>query len=282
MNRKSKLRSSSESISFKVGFLRIAAEVHRAPDLAAPTILALHGFTGSSADWDPLRCALGPDTAHWICPDWPGHGRSGAPDVVDPYQLPTCLQLLRHAAGSRSPNSRLVLLGYSMGGRIAWHFLRHHRVDTAILIGASPGIADPVERARRRQQDARWIRLLLRHGIHSFCKHWEEQKLIAPQTCLPEPLRSAVARRRRAQNPVGLAHSLQAVGSGNLPSLEIGLPHSPPAHLVSGQLDTRFKNLHQNLASRYPQLTPHTIPNAGHAPHLENPTGMARCLRTLL
>ena len=47
---------------------------------------------------------------------------------------------------------RFALAGYSMGGRIALHaaLALGDRVDRLVLVGASPGIADPAERAARR------------------------------------------------------------------------------------------------------------------------------------
>ena len=46
---------------------------------AGPTILLLHGFTGSSEDWLPLLPML-PEGYRYIIPDQRGHGRSPNPD----------------------------------------------------------------------------------------------------------------------------------------------------------------------------------------------------------
>ena len=53
-----------------------------------------------------------------------------------------------------------VLLGYSMGGRLALHMLSAdgaaRRWRKAIIISASPGIVSLTERRRRLDNDRRW------------------------------------------------------------------------------------------------------------------------------
>ena len=141
-----------------------AVTVRAARNRDAPTVLALHGFTGSGEDFLPLREALGADRAHWILPDFMGHGASSSPDVLDPYCLPAALRLIDAARRKAPDPRRVVLVGYSMGGRLALHYLRWAAPLPCLLIGASPGLEDPGERKTRRQQDRRWITPLLEIG----------------------------------------------------------------------------------------------------------------------
>ncbi len=266
---------------------RAAVTLLAAPDRGAPTILALHGFTGSGEDFLPLREALGADCAHWVLPDFMGHGASASPAVLDPYCLPAVLRLIDAARLLAPDPRRVVLVGYSMGGRLALHYLRWAAPLPCLLIGASPGLQDEAERRRRRHEDRRWAAQLLAPGdtsarMEAFCAAWEAQPLIAPQTLLPQPLRTLLAARRRRNDPVGLAHALLACGAGTLPPLWRHLPELPPCTWLHGAGDAKFAAIAAEAATRNSGFAPVAVPGAGHAPHLEAPHAVATVLRGLL
>ncbi|MCA9660364.1 MAG: alpha/beta fold hydrolase, partial [Myxococcales bacterium] len=113
-----------------------------------PTIVALHGFAGSGEDFSPLIAAPGDALdCDWITVDIPGHGRSAAPERAAAYAMPAVAAGLAEllAAVTRGP---YVLLGYSMGGRLALSLvlgdgaagLVWPRPAGLILVGATPGI----------------------------------------------------------------------------------------------------------------------------------------------
>ena len=247
-----------------------------------PTILALHGFTGSGEDFLPLRDALGHDFAHWLLPDWPGHGRSSSPTVVEAFQLAACRAILHEAVRMAPRDSPLVLLAYSMGGRLAWHVLRDLPFRKIFLLSTSPGLGDPHARARRREADGAWIRMLERKPVAAFATAWERQELIRPQTGIPEPRRTALARRRRANAARGLAYSLRAVGTGTLPSRWHGLAEDPPTILLTGEKDRKFTKTAEQISAAYPHFQHIRLPACGHAPHLEAPEALAAVLRAVL
>lgn len=80
-----------------------------------PTLIALHGLTGSGACWTPLARAL-EDEYDVVMPDARGHGKSSAP--LDGYMYrdhASDILGLIEALGLTAP----VLLGHSMGGMTA-------------------------------------------------------------------------------------------------------------------------------------------------------------------
>lgn len=242
-------------------------------------LLALHGFTGSARDWEPLREAIGTDRITWICPDFMGHGESEAPGVVDPYLLPNALRLIDRARLLASDPNRVILLGYSMGGRLALQYLlRAAPVKAAVVIGATPGIEDRDLRQARRKEDRARLDPE-KESIDSFCEKWESMPLIAPQTRLPEPLCSELRRRRRTNRLQGLHNSLLACGAGALPSLWDRLAELPPLLCLYGGEDRKFAEIAHKMMGRAPQLSCEAVPEAGHAPHLENPAALANLLK---
>src|SRR3954454_3984827 len=111
--------------------------------LVAPALVLLHGFTQTRQSWRRTVRALGAGRYRALVPDLPGHGqaahRTPSFDAVTAYV---------RALGPE----RFALAGYSMGGRIALHaaLALQPRVERLGLVGASPRLADPAERAPRR------------------------------------------------------------------------------------------------------------------------------------
>src|SRR2546430_16053933 len=84
------------------------------------TLVMLHGFTGSAAGWGSHLDTLAAYGWRVIALDLPGHGRSDAPGDPQRYAIEHCRQdILAALQSSGVSQGEAVLLGYSMGGRIA-------------------------------------------------------------------------------------------------------------------------------------------------------------------
>lgn len=109
----------------------------RAADPAAPTLVMLHGFTGSKENWYPLARALG-RRYHLLIPDLPGWGASER-RADGTYGFSE--QAERVAAFLRAvrPDRSVVLLGHSMGGGIATLVAARHpeQVSHLALLNAA-------------------------------------------------------------------------------------------------------------------------------------------------
>ena len=175
----------------------------------APTLVLLHGFTHTGASWDPARCELG-ERYRALAPDLPGHG---AASTWEPITLERVIADLGSLA-----EGRFTLAGYSMGGRLALHvaLAEPARVERLVLIGASPGIADPAEREERRRADERLADGLERSSIEEFADRWAQAPVLAGQ---PASVREAARADRLRSAPAGLARALRALGTGSLPSM---------------------------------------------------------------
>jgi 2-succinyl-6-hydroxy-2,4-cyclohexadiene-1-carboxylate synthase len=228
----------------------------------SPAPVLLHGFTHTGASWDPVLARLG-ERYLPLAPDIRGHGASSR---LVPVDLPAVLQDISGLA----PSS-FTLVGYSMGGRIALHaaLALGDRVDRLVLIGASPGIADPAEREARRVADQRLAERIERSRIEEFVVAWATTPVLGEQP--PEVAAAAHADRLR-NTPWGLARALRGLGTGALPSLWDRLGELRiPVTLVVGERDHKFAGLAEQMASRMAQPETVIVPGAGHAVHLEAP-----------
>ena len=243
----------------------------------APTLLFLHGFTGSGLDFLPLATALGEDKFNSICIDLPGHGSSAAPGKFESFGLENVVATIHGILQSAPDPSKVVLCGYSMGARIGLHYLVRNPSVRGILISGSPGLLDQHERWQRISSDREWIQKLVdpEFSISMFCGEWESQPIIRTQTMLPQPLGADIARRRRCNDPMGLANALKAWGTGALPSLWSSLDKQIGHLLIVGEQDTKFISMAERMRSMNTSFELCLIPSSGHAPHLENIDGTA-------
>lgn len=244
-------------------------------------LVLLHGFTGSASGWGSLLHEFAACDFHVIALDMLGHGRSDAPVEPERYNLEHCqadiiavLQQLDIQAGEA------VLLGYSMGGRIALYTAFSGYFRALILESASPGIADPVEREQRRISDMALADRIEREGLEAFVSYWEQLPLFASQNTLPPDKREALHRQRLQNNPQGLANSLRGVGTGAQPALHEQLPKPGiPVLLITGELDNKFCTIAQQMQQRLPHAQWRAVPEAGHTVHLEKPEPFVKLVK---
>ncbi len=242
----------------------------------APPVLGLHGFTGSADTMADLAARLVP-SHRVILPDLIGHGSSDAP--VDPaaYTFDACVAQLVSLVDELAV-TRFDLLGYSMGGRVALGMATRHgdRVSSAVLIGASAGIDDPVARAERCARDAALADSIEHEGVPAFVDRWMALPLFASQRRLGREYLDAARRQRLANSPTGLANSLRGMGSGAQPPLHAELARiRTPIRLVVGAEDPKFRIIAAELAAALPSAELIEVAQAGHAAHLEQPAIVA-------
>jgi 2-succinyl-6-hydroxy-2,4-cyclohexadiene-1-carboxylate synthase len=203
-------------------------------------LVFLHGFLGSSADWQAVCSHLPP--CHCIGVDLPGHGDS---PFSPTFEFPL-------------PAPKFHLIGYSMGGRLAMQYALHHpdRIAQLFIASAHPGLSSQEEKIQRLKSDTEWAKLLNALPIDEFLKRWYDQPLFANYR--PD------FSMRRKQNVQALAASLLHYSLGSQPILKM-----ENAIYIVGEKDTKFRALHPKAI---------IILESGHAVHLEKPKSFALCL----
>ncbi len=230
------------------------------------TLVLLHGFTNTGASWEPVVAAL-PERYRALTPDIRGHGAAGD---LRPVSLEAVIGDVAALV-----DGELALAGYSMGGRLALHVAcaLPDRVRRLVLIGASPGLADPGERAERRAADEALAHQVEEMTIEQFADRWAQTPVLAGQ---PPQVLAAVTAQRLRNTPAGLAAALRGLGTGALPSLWGRLGElAIPVELVVGERDAKFRGTAKRMADALPDARVHVVPGAGHAVHLEAPGAVA-------
>ena len=232
-------------------------------------VVLLHGFTQTRQSWRRTVAALG-GRYRALAPDLPGHGLAAE---RRPASFAACAAYVRALA-----DGPCALVGYSMGGRIALHtaLALPGLVERLVLVGASPGIADPAERAERRRADEALAERIEAIGVEAFAEEWGAQALFAGQ----DPRVAAAAHADRLRNtPAGLAAALRGLGTGAMEPLWDRLGElTMPVTLVVGERDAKFRAIAARMAPAVPGSRIELVAGAGHAAQLERPEAVAAAI----
>lgn len=234
-------------------------------------LVLLHGFTGSSFNWNEVINEF-PDYK-LIVIDIIGHGQSASP--VDPlrYQIEEVVRDLVLILNEMNIE-KVNLLGYSMGGRLALSFAMIHpnQVIKLILESSSPGLEDLNERVKRKEADEKLAAEINSLGLVQFVDKWESLPLFKTQNQLSANQQNLLRRQRLLNNPLGLANSLIGMGTGAQPSWWDKL-HSLniPVLLLCGELDKKFCTIAVRMHKQLTKSVRKEINGAGHAIHVEQP-----------
>ncbi len=232
-----------------------------------PRTVFVHGFTQTLGSWQVIADEF-KATRQVVRVDLPGHGGSGA--------ISADFSAAAKAIGAVGGQASYV--GYSLGGRLCLQLAleRPDLISSLVLLGASPGLADPVARRERRAADDRLASELEREGTEAFLDRWLAQPLFAT---LPHD--AAGIEERRANAPAGLAMALRLLGTGEMEPLWDQLDQlAMPVLVMAGQLDERYAALGKEMVARIGASAELAlVAGAGHAAHLERPALFAAALR---
>ena len=154
-----------------------------------------------------------------------------------------------------------VLLGYSMGGRLALHALLSEDPPwaAAVIVSAHPGLEDADERSKRREMDFEWSEKA-RHGDWTtFLSDWNAQPVLGGiLPGLADRMQLEVRRHEIAASLYDWALSLQEPLWTRLPEIDI------PVLWVCGERDGKFRALAERAVPLLVDGQLEVIPNAGH------------------
>lgn len=246
-------------------------------------VLFLHGFTGSGTDWLPVIGALEADRCLYTV-DLPGHGANVLADEgEDAFTMAAVVRQLHTAV--EQIGRPVVLVGYSMGGRVALSYAAEHpeMMHAMILESTSPGLRTDEERQKRKRRDDQLAETLERNGMVWFVRYWERLPLWDTQRSLPDEIWTWQQDQRLANDPVGLARSLRGYGTGVMPPRWNDLRRMKfPVQLIVGELDEQYIEYNSLMKTLLPRASLAIIPAVGHNTHLENVDAFRAVLRTAL
>ncbi len=225
-----------------------------------PKVVLVPGFMQRGEAWEPVAAGL------------PTRYRSTCLD----FATWTFEERVAEIAAATEPGD--VLVGYSMGGRLALHaaLSAPDRFGALMLVGVSAGIEDRGGREERRRSDESLAEWMERRSIEEVVERWERQPVFQSQ---PAALREWQRPGRLSHDPRLLAKLLRSAGQGvRDPLWERLRSLRCPVLLTAGEQDRHYATAARRMAREIPEARVRLIPDAGHAPQLEHPQAVLQLL----
>lgn len=232
-----------------------------------PPLLLLHGFGQNGSIWRSVVERF-VDRAVFT-PDLRGHGSAATRRPIDAGHLIT--DVVELARNVDPP----ILVGYSMGGRLAMRaaLAAQATFKGLVLISTSAGIENPEDRESRRRHDERLAAALEQSGHEAFNSLWHESAIWQGD---PPEIMSAASNLRAETPAVDLAASLRGFGSGTVDDVWSDLAQLKlPTLILCGERDSAYRVQGARMQSLITGSTLETIPNSGHSLPLESPAEVA-------
>lgn len=230
--------------------------------------LFLHGFMAHSGIWKPVMEQL-PDSIYAVAVDLPGHGKTTADlNNLDFESLSDALDEFI----STHFNRPIILLGYSLGGRIALYTALKYpeRFFGLILESTTPGIEDSKAREKRILEDQAKAEKLRNTEIRNYLNDWYKLPVFASLQQRPD-LIEKIINKKSGNDPNALAEVVVRLSPGRQKSLWNDLVRwDKPTLVMAGELDEKFCAVAKRMAPRIKESDLKIIPGAGHIVHLEN------------
>lgn len=231
----------------------------------------LHGNLQTPAVWNPLKLYLQqhrPDLQIYSENLW---------ETLDHSCEDWAAQFCRRVQSQGQ--ARRVLLGYSLGGRLGFHALLHQPSlwAGAVIVAADPGMSEG--RAAQLDRDRVWANRFFTEPLPPVMADWNRLPLFGGQPgpdCDISPYRRAIATafvRYSKGKQADLRSHLQQLGNH---------PQAPPILYVTGNDDTKYEAIGQELAQLCPTLRLAVIPAANHRAPWNNPSAFHLIILTFL
>ncbi|MGZ7032221.1 MAG: alpha/beta fold hydrolase [Thermoanaerobaculia bacterium] len=200
-------------------------------------ITALHGFLGLPSDWDFLR-------------------EAGFTIETPPLDA--------------IPDEGDVLLGYSLGGRLALQALvGGAKYRRAVIVSARVSAPD----SNRRETDEAWARRFEHDEWRSVMRAWNAQPLFGGHE---------MSRDERDFDRAALARTLREWSPAVLPSLVDRLRELPlPVLWIAGERDAKYVEEGRRAVALLPHAELWICPGAAHRVPWEQPARFVERLQTL-
>jgi len=241
-------------------------------------VVLLHAFPLNSGMWSEQIETL---QGRWqvLAPDLTGFGDAGAPDDPSAYSVEAYADdvatFLRDNGFERA-----IIGGLSLGGYIAFSFLRrHHDMVAGLVLANTRAAADAPEVAERRVAQQRQV---AEKGTAELIET-SLDTLLSDDTRQHRPEVVERARKLMAQNPpAGFIGALDAMRRRPDAVDELAGIDVPVLVIVGAHDKTSPPEVAADMAARIPDATLVVLPGAGHLSNLETPEAFNRALISFL
>ena len=181
-----------------------------------------------------------------------------------------CGRVEAQANGEKS-----ILLGYSLGGRLALHacLSRPDLWKSAIVVGADPGLESEEEKKLQLDKDRNWAERLKREPLEKLVDEWDAQSVFCGfENQAPRNLGEMDADR--------LSQQFEVFSKGIQQNLvpELAELKRPPILFLSGDKDYKYQKIGEKLAKSSSVVKAQVVADVGHRVPWEDPESFVQVL----
>ena len=168
-----------------------------------------------------------------------------------------------------------VLLGYSLGGRLALHACIHRPAlwQGVVVVGADPGLGSSEEKNQQFTRDRKWADRLKKEPLVQLVREWDEQ----PVFC---GIENSAPRNLDALDPTQLSQQFEVFSKGLQQNLapKLAKLKTPPILFLAGEKDKKYQQIGDELAELCPVVESKWVEDSGHRVPWENPESFSQAL----
>lgn len=201
-------------------------------------LYCLHGFLGTPNDWLPLELYSIPSVnpVYVDLFNEPALRSNSLWDWADKF----------NAFAADSQKERSLLLGYSMGGRLALHALLKNPTvyRGAIIVSANPGLSNFEEKRLRFERDLRWAKAFEAEPWENLMAKWNFQPVFLSDDVIPR-CEESYCRTTLSRALINWSLGEQDDLKDRLSELDL------PILWAAGRLDSAYSKLAQKLSFKH-------------------------------
>lgn len=318
-----------EGMRFGVKAWRASASDARAHGTSTVPVVLVHGFAQQASTWDDTARLFADAGARCFGFELAGHGAGACSAGGDPAERPDFFDLCFQARAllafcgvvARDAGVAPVLVGYSMGGRVALQaaclaaddlrgggeldrtalrssaaFASRNRachldaIAALILESAGLGPVDDAAREALRERNFAWAARVRDEGVSAFMDWWAGLPLFESQRNLDDDQRERLRAGRLANDAESLALSFERAGAHAMPSKQETVHalcelsrRGIPVSYLAGEFDAKYCKVASTLrAESQGAISCRIVAAAGHNIHLEQPEAFGAILEEVV
>jgi len=231
-------------------------------------IFCIHGNFQTSKVWQSLENRLKAEISDLevVAEDLYAKQFDGFDDWTEDF----CDRVEFEANGEKS-----ILLGYSLGGRLALHACVHQPDlwHAVIVAGADPGLESEEDKRLQLERDRNWAGRLKSEPLEKLADEWDKQPVFWG-------FENQAPRNLGEMDPSKLSRQFEIFSKGLQQNLlpKLAELKSPPVLFLSGEKDKKYQGIGETLAKSSPVVKTEVVEGAGHRVPWENPESFARVL----
>ena len=247
-------------------------------------VIFLHGFTGNINDWSFIKGKLAAGYTP-ILIDLIGHGKSSSPAELKYYSYESQVGYLLQIINKLNLVNP-ILVGYSMGGRLALTFAFSYpqKVKALVLESTSFGLEKNSDKEERILNDKTIADRIQNSTLEEFINYWVNIPLFTSLKKMDsDKFEKLLDEKIASNNSIGLANSLLGFSTGKMKNYNKVLSNlEKKVLLITGAMDEKFTAIGKSVVKDSRNCKLEIINDCGHNVHLENPEEFLKLLNSFL